>query len=193
MSLPIVTAAGPCLLVATPQLQQANFTQTTILLSEFNQQGAMGFVLNKPLGVSVAQLLENAIPEYQETLSNLSAFWGGPVQNDLGFVIHQDPSLAKDSIRISEDLFMSGTSETLLAFLRKNKDDQMSPFRLFLGYAGWGPRQLEVELAENSWIVSPIHKSLIFDTPHEDVWKKSYELLGVDPHKIATSSQNLIN
>ncbi|MCB0307920.1 MAG: YqgE/AlgH family protein [Bdellovibrionales bacterium] len=196
-----ISRMGPCLLISMPQLQDPNFSQTTSLLSEFGQNGAMGFVLNRPLGASISHLMEDFKSKHVDQLDDLQAFWGGPIQNDRGFIIHEDTDLAKDSIRISEHLYISSTSEILIHLLEKQTEKQTehqtlpnrSRFRLFLGYSGWGPKQLESEIAQSSWITAPLDENLIFDTPPNQIWKKSFENIGVDPNKLASSPQSEAN
>lgn len=176
-----------------PQLIDPNFHQTTSLISEFNEHGAMAFVLNRPMGVSIASLLEDAYEGDLSVLANTNAFWGGPIQNDRGFVVHEDPSLEKESMKITKDLYVSGTTETLVHLAKKTTEPNAPRFRLFLGYAGWGPKQLELEIAQTSWITGAIQKDLLFQTSPEVIWKESFERIGVDPNKLVSTPQGFAN
>lgn len=184
----IIPKLGPCLLVAMPQLQDPNFHQTTSLISEFNENGAMAFVLNRPMNVSIASLLEDTYDGDVSKLHTVFAYWGGPIQNDRGFVVHEDPSLEKDSVKITKDLFVSGTTETLIYLAEKTGQPNAPRFRLFLGYAGWGPAQLEAEIAQASWLTESIDKNVVFQHSTEGMWKNSFDRMGIDPNKLAVSS-----
>lgn len=180
-----------CLLIAMPQLADPNFFHTTSLLSEFTKEGAMGVVLNRPLGVSVSQLMSEGKPI--EGPSDIQAFWGGPVQSERGFVLHESEALASQSLEIQPGLYLTGSSEVLGQLMEEQKKPNPPRFRLFLGYAGWGPGQLEKEIASASWLTAPIDKGLIFDSTPQTVWARSIEKLGVDWSALASVPQNEAN
>ena len=185
---------GPCLLIAMPQLQDPNFTQTTTLLSEFNQDGALGFILNRPLNVQLSEHLEAELaPGDPSLLEGVQAYWGGPVQADRGFVLHEDPGLASESVQIAPQLYMSGSTQVLMNLARRKNDPTSSRFKLFLGYAGWGPKQLETEISQTTWITAPIDRELTFSDQTDDLWQQSFKSLGVDPNKLAMTPQDFAN
>ncbi len=171
-----------------PQLQDPNFFHTTSLLSEFTSEGAMGVVLNRPLGITLGQIFKDT--QTISSVSSLPAFWGGPVQNERGFVIHENESLASQSMILEQGLYLSGSSEVLRMLVEKSGLPNAPRFRLFLGYAGWGPGQLEREIAGSSWITAPLDKDLIFAKVVDTLWKKSIEKIGIDPIQLASVPQN---
>lgn len=176
-----------CLLISMPQLLDPNFFHTTSLLSEFTSEGAMGVVLNRPLDITLDQLLSKDKKITEK--STIYAYWGGPVQNERGFIVHEDESFATEGLTIAPGLYLSGSSETLEKLVTAPTANSKKRFRLFLGYAGWGPGQLEREIAESSWITAPIDHDLIFASSHENLWEKSMAKLGIDPSKLAASPQ----
>ncbi len=180
-----------CLLIAMPQLVDPNFFHTTSLLSEFTKEGAMGIVLNRPLGIPVGQLLAQGKPLGSDR--KVEAFWGGPVQNERGFVVHETVSLASEGIEVEPGLFVSGSAEVLRNLLETQTRPEPPRFRLFLGYAGWGPGQLEREIAAASWLTAPIDRNLIFDTDAATLWARSIAKLGIDPTSLASVPQGEAN
>ena len=185
------TEKRSCLLIAMPQLADPNFFHTTSLLSEFTKDGAMGVILNRPLGVSVGQLLSEGKPI--QGPSNIQAFWGGPVQNERGFVVHEDDSLGSQSLEIEKGLYVTGSADILRQLIDGQNQPNPPRFRLFLGYAGWGPGQLEKEIAAASWLTAPVDKELIFSGPAETMWARSIQKLGVDPNSLSSVPQEQAN
>lgn len=185
---------GPCLLIAMPQLQDPNFVQTTTLLSEFNQDGALGFILNRPLNVRLSDYLEGDLKDGEiGQLEGVCAYWGGPMQADRGFVLHEDESLAEESVQIARGLYMSGSTNVLMSLAKRRLEPGAKRFKLFLGYAGWGPKQLEVEISQTSWLTSPIDRDLAFSSAARDIWRDSFVKIGVDPNQLAATPQDLAN
>jgi putative transcriptional regulator len=159
------------LLASEPYLADPNFERTIILLTEHNQEGSVGFVLNKPSESSVTEIME----EIKNIHSNV--YIGGPVQQDTLHFIHRNPDIS-DSIEVTEGIFWGGNFDQILLFI-ETKQLNVSDIKFFLGYSGWSPGQLEEELNLNSWIVSnQVTQDLIFETPPEMMWKKSLQSLG---------------
>jgi putative transcriptional regulator len=180
-----------CLLIAMPQLMDPNFFHTTSLLSEFTKEGAMGVVLNRPLGVSVSQLMHEGKPI--DGPPDIQAHWGGPVQNERGFVIHESALLASQSLEIEPGLYLTGSSDALRQLMEEQKGPKPARFRLFLGYAGWGPGQLEKEIAAASWITSPVDREFIFDAAPPTIWTRSIAKLGIDLNALTSVPQGEAN
>ncbi|MFM9839413.1 MAG: YqgE/AlgH family protein [Cyclobacteriaceae bacterium] len=159
------------LLASEPYLPDPNFERTIILLTEHNEDGSVGFVLNKPS--------ESLVTEVMEDIKNIQSkvYIGGPVQQDTLHFIHRNPMLT-DSIEISEGIYWGGNFEQLLMMIETNQLDVLD-IKFFLGYSGWSPGQLAEELKADSWIVSDqVTEDLIFETPPEMMWKKSLQSLG---------------
>lgn len=159
------------ILASEPYLPDPNFERTIILLTENNEEGSVGFVLNKPS--------ETLVSEVIDTIKNIEArvYIGGPVQQDTLHFIHRIDSIV-DAIKIVDGIYWGGNFEQLLSMIENH---QIDPFdiKFFLGYSGWSPGQLDEELKADSWIVSDkVTQDLIFETPPEMMWKKSLQSLG---------------
>lgn len=165
------------LLIAMPNLSGGDFSQSVTLICEHNAEGAMGIVINHPLDLSTIDLLEHmSIPCNQSRNLN-PVMAGGPVQTDRGFVIHRSEKLWKSSIHLDEDIAITTSSDILHAI---GKEEVGSDAFVALGYAGWGPGQLEKEILENSWLTIPIKSEIIFETDIETRWKKAANTLGFE-------------
>lgn len=179
-----------CLLIAMPQLMDPNFHQSTTLLAEYTAEGAMGVVLNRPLGMNLNQILAKELES--ESAERIPVYWGGPVQPNRGWIIHEDDLLAEESVRVADHLYLSCSAKVLRRFLETPPADDGPRFRFFLGYAGWGPGQLETEISASSWVMAPLDRDLIFSENSDTLWRRSIENIGVDPmHLTATPSTEM--
>ena len=180
-----------CLLIAMPQLQDPFFHRSTTLISEFNKDGAMGVILNRPLTLNLNGLMGKQLK--LENVPPLPVFWGGPVQNDRGLIIHEDPSLAADSVELEPGLFMSGSSETLTKLIDAAQKPAPPRFRFFLGYAGWGAGQLEQEMSASSWVTAPLNRTFVFDENIDTLWQRSLSSIGVDLTSLAATLERKVH
>ena len=162
------------LLLAEPSiLNDVSFNRAVILLTDYNNEGSVGFIINKPLEYSINDL----IPEIN---SNLIVYNGGPVEQDNLYFIHNVPDLIPKSIEIANGIFWGGDFEETKILLN-NQDISKDNIRFFLGYTGWSVNQLETELSKKSWIVTENRlKSEIFKKPSIDFWKDQISDLGGD-------------
>ncbi len=159
------------LLISDPFLKDPNFLRTVVLLCEHQDEGSFGFVLNKPLDLT----LEDVMPEAVGLPIPLQD--GGPVQKDSLHFLHQRPDLIPNGIQITDHVFWGGDFDMVLSALQ-NKTLHTNDIRLFVGYSGWGEQQLAAELTEKSWITRPANKSLVFHTHTGIIWKKALADLG---------------
>jgi putative transcriptional regulator len=159
------------LLASEPYLPDPNFERTIILLTEHNDDGSVGFVLNKPSESMVNEVMEE-IKGFQSKI-----YIGGPVQQDTLHFIHRNSTLS-DSIEVAEGIFWGGNFEQLMLLIESKQIDVLD-IKFFLGYSGWSPGQLEEEIKADSWIISDqVTEDLLFETPPELMWKKSLQGLG---------------
>jgi len=158
-------------LIAEPFLEGQYFNRSVILLAEFSDEGAVGFVLNKPVHLNVNEILTGLEAFKSEV------FVGGPVQNNQIYYLHTVPELIPNSFQILDNLFWGGDFEILkeLISLKKIDDDQI---RFFVGYSGWSIGQLEDEIKENSWLVSSLDLTDLMSVNNGDIWKKALRQLG---------------
>jgi putative transcriptional regulator len=168
----MISPGAGILLIAEPFLKDPNFMRTVILLCRHEDtEGSFGFVLNKLFH----QKLDELIPELSGF--DLPVYEGGPVQMDTLHYIHQYPELLPECQKISEDVYWGGDFETLKTLMQADRIDT-DRIRFFLGYSGWESSQLSAEMEEKSWITVPANRTIIFDTPAEDIWKASLLKLG---------------
>jgi putative transcriptional regulator len=167
------------LLVATPDLQDPNFRQTVVYLVHHDQAGAMGLVINRVLGAGpLDRMLEGLgiAPEGASDLE-LQVYYGGPVEPARGFMLHSPDYRGADTVVLS-DLAALTLSPDILQDIATGKGPKRSLFAL--GYAGWGPEQLEGELAAGSWYVVEPDAALLFDGHPETKWQRAFDRRGIE-------------
>jgi len=159
------------LLIAEPFMQDPYFKRSVVLLTEHNERGSFGLILNKPIPMYLNEVLENA-PVFDSKLS-----LGGPVQNETLHYLHTKGSLIPNSKEVMSGIFWGGDFETIkrLIFSGELKPGEI---RLFVGYAGWAEGQLTHELDQHSWIVSKANPDLLFTSHPEDLWITILEKMG---------------
>jgi len=159
------------LLIAEPFMNDGYFRRSVVLLAEHSKQGALGFMLNKPVEIRLNELLED-FPDYKG-----SVFLGGPVQRDQLFYIHTAGDLIEDSVPITDGLWWNGNFETIRTLAAENR---ISPkqLRFFIGYSGWEPQQLEKEMEDRAWYVAKAKADLIFATEPGLLWANAVKSMG---------------
>lgn len=162
------------LLLAEPSIiGDIPFNRSVILLADYNSEGSVGFILNKPLEYSVNDLL----PEIN---ASFVIYNGGPVEQDNLYFIHSIPDLIPNSIEISNGIFWGGDFDSIKTLINEGKINK-EQIRFFLGYTGWSANQLESELMANNWIVTEnIYKNTILEKASNDFWKEKILELGGD-------------
>lgn len=160
------------LLIAEPAIiGDVSFNRSIVLLADHNEEGSIGFILNKPLEYTIKDL----IPEVEVAFK---VYNGGPVEQDNLYFIHKVPNLIPDSIEISLGIFWGGDFKKV-AELISNKTISENDIRFFLGYSGWDSNQLEEELKANSWLVSEnIYEKNIIEKNYQSFWKEKMLELG---------------
>jgi putative transcriptional regulator len=157
------------LLIASPNIGDPRFAHTVILMVKHDKEGALGIVINRPVGEkSIASLLEAPGEDVSDIEGTLRVFAGGPVQPDLGFVVHSAEYRRDDTIDVDGRVAMTASRQVLLD-IGHNQGPDKSLFAL--GYAGWGPGQLEGELARHNWFTTPEEPKLVFDDDREKLWE----------------------
>lgn len=158
-------------MLSEPYLADPNFERTTVLLTEHNDTGTVGFILNKPSDSRVGEIMED--------LKGLDSriFIGGPVEQDTLHYIHRIATL-DDAIEIQPGLFWGGNFDQLISMVDTHQV-LITDIKFFLGYSGWSPGQLDEELKIESWIVSDLtSEQLVFETDPEKMWKQAMRDLG---------------
>lgn len=165
-------------LIAMPTLNDPYFQQKVILIVDHNEAGAMGLMINKPLDISLGEILQHLnIPLTHTELDQDKVMLGGPVSSEQGFIIHTHPELCPgDVIDEAYKITVSASKEVLQSILEEKPDNML----ICLGYSAWKEGQLEQEIADNAWMLSDVDPDILFSLPYSERWKASAKLLGVD-------------
>jgi putative transcriptional regulator len=156
------------ILIASPGLRDPRFDHTVILMVRHNAGGALGIVLNRPLGERPLASLLDAIGAKDSTApGSLRIFSGGPVQPEVGFVIHSTDYHRPETIEINSRVAMTSSREILRDIASQHGPEKML---VAFGYAGWAAGQLEGELAQRAWFTSAADSKLIFELDRDKVW-----------------------
>ena len=172
-------------LIAMPSAREGTFAGTVIYMCEHNDNGALGLVINKPIDIKLKNLFEKVeLSLDRDDLAELPVYFGGPVQTERGFVLHeqislegQDGSPYNSSLKIEGGLEMTTSKDVLEAI-----SSGAGPKKVLvtLGYSGWAAGQLEDEMSRNGWINVDAEPGIIFDTPVGQRYDKALSLLGID-------------
>jgi len=170
-------------LVSQPFMADGNFRRTVIYLAEYNNLGALGFIINRPLDYKADELMAD-FPKFED-----SAYFGGPVATNTIQYVHRKGELLDDSIEIKDGIYWGGDFEKLKFFI-KEKLITPKDLKFYVGYTGWSAGQLEDEIIHGSWIIAPADVNFIFDSEHNKKWKKVLEDLGNNFEVIAQMSES---
>lgn len=175
-------------LIAMPGMAGDTFAGTVVYLCEHTEKGALGLVINKPIDIKLRNLFEKVeLTLDRDDLADEPVYFGGPVQTERGFVLHErlsgDGSHYNSSLQIPGGELEMTTSKDVLEALSNGA----GPKRVLvtLGYSGWGAGQLEEELKRNSWINVDAAPEVIFDTPVEQRYDRALSLLGIDARMLS--------
>lgn len=176
---------APGFLVSSPALNDPNFRSSLVLMVEHSPEGAFGLVVNRPTPLPVRDLLDSVSPELGREAAALGrdggrVLLGGPVDPERLWILHRPGAVPVDEggALLAADLAVGG-SRALLERLARTPG--AGPFHLLLGYAGWGPLQLESEVTQGSWIPLALAGDLVLDLPIEKRWEEAVRRLGLEP------------
>lgn len=183
------SALAPGFLIASPPLGDPNFDRTVVLLAVHGESGALGFVVNRLAPMPLGELLSLAGYADKGFSNSAPVFVGGPVQPSSGWILCVDPELAAhdggvipvgDRVRVTSS---RGAFDALARDVKARAPGEADPKRrtVILGYSGWGPGQLEGEIAAGAWLPVPLDESILFDVAIEERWERAYALLGLTP------------
>ncbi len=175
-----------CFLIAMPSLEDSNFGGSLVFVAEHNEKGALGLVINRPMDIDLSTLFRRLdLSLESDEFGRSLVFHGGPVQTDRGFVLHQPVGHWGATVEVGDDIGLTSSRDVLEAVARGGGPERML---VMLGYAGWGPGQLEDEVARNAWLTVEADPSLIFDAPVDERLQRAFALLGVNPVYLAAAA-----
>ncbi len=167
------------LLIAMPAMEDPRFAQSVILLCAHTDEGAMGIVLNRPLAKPTFEaLLHQLDVEPTPPARQIRLCQGGPVDHGRGFVLHTNDWVGDGSLRVDENLALTASLDVLqeIAQGRGPREGLLA-----LGYASWGPGQLDQEMQDNVWLSAPAPVPLLFDADYDTKWRRALGILHIDP------------
>ena len=174
---------APVLLVSMPQMVDPNFSRSVILLAEYGANGAFGLILNRQMAEPAMEVVRAEPP--LPIRPDVHLFVGGPVEPKRAWVLLADKNLDGDAMEVSDGVYLSASPELIRHTLTSVPDPAV---RIVVGYAGWAAGQLDVELAESSWLMAPVQPDLIFATPLASMWETAIRRLGAEPSALQGSS-----
>ncbi len=180
-------------LIAMPGMVDGTFAGTVVYLCEHTEKGALGLVINKPIDIKLKNLFEKVeLSLDREDLAEAPVFFGGPVQTERGFVLHEPLGGTEGSdsegghynstLQIPGGLEMTTSKDVLEALSHGAGPKKVL---VTLGYSGWGAGQLEDEISRNGWLTVNAEPGIIFDTPVEQRYERALSLLGIDPRMLS--------
>ena len=167
------------LLIAMPAMADPRFAQSVIYLCAHTPEGAMGLVLNRPIvKPTFDDLLKQLNVEPLPPMRQIKLCAGGPVGNARGFVLHTNDWTGEGSLKVDDSMALTASLDVLKVIAEGGGPRECV---LALGYAGWGPGQLDKEIHENSWLSVSPDETLLFDADHDTKWRRALAKLHVDP------------
>ncbi|MEP5153543.1 YqgE/AlgH family protein [Planktotalea sp.] len=176
---------GKCL-IAMPDMGDPRFSGSVVFLCAYSPEGAMGLIVNKRVdGVHLTDLLDQLSIPKGDTQDSFPIYYGGPVENGRGFVLHSlDYHSDLSTMKVADTFAMTATID-VLEDIGAGRGPQNA--LVLLGYAGWGPGQLEAEIASNGWLIGDVSSDVIFEAADSDKWPKALEAMGVNPAILSSS------
>ncbi len=174
------------LLIAMPSMRDPRFARSVIYVCAHNADGAMGLVVNRLVGsVTFPDLLSQLGIDTEATTEEIKVHFGGPVESGRGFVLHSGEYHHASTLRVAEQMALTATID-ILQDIAKGCGPRRS--LLALGYAGWGPGQLDSEIQSNGWLNVAADDRLVFDENLDDKWERAIGKLGVDPALLSSDA-----
>jgi putative transcriptional regulator len=174
---------APLLLLSMPQMNDPNFAKTVVLLCDYTDQGAFGLVVNRRMDEPAWSIVKT---DPSVTINRELRLWiGGPVEPQRTWVLMEDPQGPEDEQReVCPGVVLSVSRALTLDVLQSPPSSRT---RVIIGYAGWGPGQLDQEIASSAWLTMDVDPALIFNVPPDQMWDAAIRRLGTDPSAFQTS------
>lgn len=179
----IISTLRGSFLIAMPSISDPYFNHSVILMCEHTENGSMGFVVNNANAkVHTDSIFRDMKLHYKPELGAKPLFVGGPAGRGELFILHDNPHNWAESFRISGDIGLNLSRKMIEEIAGGNGPES---FNLIAGYAVWAPGQLDEELKQNSWLVTPAKKEIVFNCPSEQVWGEALHSMGIDPMRLS--------
>ncbi len=160
-------------MISDPFLPDTNFERSVVLLcSHKEQDGTFGFILNKVLEVTLADIIKD-----RDYLPDVPVYLGGPVEQNTLHFIHSVGNKIEGSYEIAPGIFWGGNFEQMLNYVA-DREISNDEFKFFVGYSGWSSGQLNEEIIQKSWIISSASKSVVFESDEKEMWRNILKNLG---------------
>jgi len=175
------------MLIAMPGMTDPRFANAVIFMCAYSEDGAMGLIVNKPIQeVPIKDLMAQLSIKVSASLADTSLYFGGPVEHGRGFVLHT-PEYSSDlsSMKVNASFSMTATLD-ILEDIAAGTGPQASI--VALGYSGWGPGQLENEIAQNGWLICEARPQLVFAASDDEKWQAALKTIGVDPLTLSATA-----
>jgi putative transcriptional regulator len=176
-------------LIAMPSMDDPIFGGTVVYICEHNDKGVLGVVINKPTDMTMDVLFDRIDLKVDDSLGsnvvNEPIMFGGPVQDDRGFVLHSPSGRYSSSLAVTDDVAFTTSIDVLEAVANGTGPRRML---VSIGYAGWSPGQLEEEIARNGWLTVGADAHVLFDLPIDERYNAAIKLLGIDPLMLASEA-----
>lgn len=167
------------LLIAMPQMGDTRFHKAVIFICAHDANGAMGLVINHTLpGLELSTLLSQLDIPGVTYGADVPVMSGGPVETARGFILHAGSFNQIESLKIEQDIYVTGTIDALKAIAQGRGPDKLM---FILGYAGWSAGQLDYEMQQNAWLVTDADADLIFSEDPDDRWERAIRKIGINP------------
>ena len=176
-------------LIAMPGLEDASFARSVVYLCEHSERGALGLIINKPTDMTMEVLFDRIdlkLAAGSDTpIINEPIMFGGPVQDDRGFVLHTPGAHYSSSLTVTDEIAFTTSIDVLEAVAKGDGPERML---VSIGYSGWSPGQLEDEIGRNGWLTVGASADILFDFPIEQRYVAAIKLLGIDPLMLASEA-----
>jgi putative transcriptional regulator len=174
---------APVLLVSMPQMLDPNFSKTVVLLAEYGPHGAFGLVVNRRMDEPAMSIV--TADEPLTIHPGMYLYTGGPVEPTRAWILTAKKALDHEALEVTSGVYLSA-SPTLVRRTLESAPDPGT--RMVVGYAGWGAGQLDVELAQGSWLMAPVQPDLIFEIATDTMWETVIRRMGAEPSMLHGSS-----
>lgn len=165
-------------LIAMPTLGDPNFFRTVTYMCQHSAEGALGVIINRLTDMTLGNIMEQMKIEVKDaSIASLPIYYGGPVQSERGFVLHEPAGDWVSSFNVTDSVALTTSRDILEAVAAGEGPNKLL---IALGYAGWAEGQLEREIIDNAWLNAPAEAEIIFDMPVRERWKSAAARMGID-------------